>query len=69
MAFGLFGMNRFFSISKSIGKKQPFMSTLFSASSHDPFKVPEKVSEQIQTGSVTDSHSDPIYRLFSEKIL
>jgi len=35
---------------KSIGKKQPFMSTLFSASSHDPFKVPEKYQNTFKPG-------------------
>lgn len=35
---------------KSIGKKQPFMSTMFSASSHDPFKVPEKYQNKFKTG-------------------
>ncbi len=35
---------------KSIGKKQPFMSTLFSASSHDPFKVPENYQNKFKSG-------------------
>ncbi|WP_333852260.1 LTA synthase family protein [Epilithonimonas sp.] len=35
---------------KNIGKKQPFMSTLFSASSHDPFKVPEKYQNKFKSG-------------------
>jgi len=35
---------------KSIGKKQPFMSTLFSASSHDPFKVPENDQNKFKSG-------------------
>ena len=35
---------------KSIGKKQPFMSTMFSASSHDPFKVPEKYQNKFKSG-------------------
>ncbi|MBO6201566.1 MAG: LTA synthase family protein, partial [Chryseobacterium sp.] len=35
---------------KNIGKKQPFMSTLFSASSHDPFKVPEKYHNKFKSG-------------------
>lgn len=35
---------------KNIGKKQPFMSTLFSASSHDPFKIPEKYQGKFRKG-------------------
>ena len=35
---------------KSIGKKKPFMSTMFSASSHDPFKVPEKYKNKFKSG-------------------
>lgn len=35
---------------KSIGKKQPFMSTMFSASSHDPFKVPENYQNKFKSG-------------------
>ena len=35
---------------KNLGKKQPFMSTLFSASSHDPFKVPEKYQNKFKSG-------------------
>jgi len=35
---------------KNIGKKQPFMSTLFSASSHDPFKIPEKYNGKFKKG-------------------
>lgn len=37
---------------KNLGKKQPFMSTLFSASSHDPFKVPEKYQNKFKSGSL-----------------
>lgn len=35
---------------KNIGKKQPFMSTLFSASSHDPFKIPEQYQGKFRKG-------------------
>lgn len=35
---------------KNMGKKQPFMSTMFSASSHDPFKVPEKYQNKFKSG-------------------
>lgn len=35
---------------KNIGKKQPFMSTMFSASSHDPFKVPEQYQNKFKSG-------------------
>ncbi|MDP9954457.1 phosphoglycerol transferase MdoB-like AlkP superfamily enzyme [Epilithonimonas hungarica] len=37
---------------KKIGKKQPFMSTLFSASSHDPFKIPEKYNGRFKKGTL-----------------
>ncbi|PZU81207.1 MAG: sulfatase [Chryseobacterium sp.] len=37
---------------KNIGKKQPFMSTLFSASSHDPFKIPEKYNGKFKKGTL-----------------
>ena len=37
---------------KNIGKKQPFMSTLFSASSHDPFKIPEKYNGRFKKGTL-----------------
>ena len=37
---------------KNIGKKQPFMATLFSASSHDPFKIPEKYQNKFKPGSL-----------------
>ena len=35
---------------KNIGKKKPFMSTMFSASSHDPFKVPEQYQNKFKSG-------------------
>lgn len=35
---------------KNIGKKQPFMATLFSASSHDPFRVPEQYQNKFKSG-------------------
>ncbi|GGG56693.1 LTA synthase family protein [Epilithonimonas arachidiradicis] len=35
---------------KNLGKKQPFMSTLFSASSHDPFKIPEQYKGKFKKG-------------------
>ena len=37
---------------KNIGKQQPFMSTLFSASSHDPFKIPEKYNGKFKKGTL-----------------
>lgn len=37
---------------KNIEKKQPFMSTLFSASSHDPFKIPEKYNGKFKKGTL-----------------
>jgi phosphoglycerol transferase MdoB-like AlkP superfamily enzyme len=37
---------------KNMGKEQPFMSTLFSASSHDPFKIPEKYNGKFKKGTL-----------------
>ncbi|WP_312823909.1 sulfatase-like hydrolase/transferase [Epilithonimonas sp.] len=37
---------------KNMGKKRPFMSTLFSASSHDPFKIPEKYNGKFKKGTL-----------------
>ncbi|WP_312765170.1 sulfatase-like hydrolase/transferase [Epilithonimonas sp.] len=37
---------------KNMGKKQPFLSTLFSASSHDPFKIPEKYNGKFKKGTL-----------------
>jgi phosphoglycerol transferase MdoB-like AlkP superfamily enzyme len=33
-------------------KKQPFMATLFSVSSHEPYKVPEKYKNKFPKGTV-----------------
>ena len=35
---------------KNVGKKQPFLSTMFSASSHHPFKIPEKYQGKFKKG-------------------
>lgn len=35
---------------KNAGKKQPFMSTVFTASSHHPFKIPEKYKGKFKKG-------------------
>lgn len=35
---------------KNTGKKQPFMTTVFTASSHDPFKIPEKYKGKFKPG-------------------
>lgn len=35
---------------KNVGKKQPFMATVFTASSHHPFKVPEKYKGKFKKG-------------------
>lgn len=35
---------------KNIGKTQPFLSTLFTASSHDPFKIPEQYKNKFKKG-------------------
>lgn len=38
---------------KSLGKqKQPFMATIFSVSSHDPYKVPEKYAGKFPKGDI-----------------
>ncbi|MGX9986510.1 LTA synthase family protein [Soonwooa purpurea] len=34
----------------NIGKTQPFMSTIFTASSHDPFKIPEQYNGKFKKG-------------------
>jgi phosphoglycerol transferase MdoB-like AlkP superfamily enzyme len=35
---------------KNTGKKQPFMTTVFTASSHHPFKIPEKYNGKFKKG-------------------
>jgi len=35
---------------KNTGKKQPFMATVFTASSHHPFKIPEKYNGKFRKG-------------------
>lgn len=37
---------------KNVGKKQPFMSTVFTASSHHPFKIPEQYNGKFKKGNV-----------------
>ncbi|MDP9960093.1 LTA synthase family protein [Chryseobacterium lathyri] len=37
---------------KNVGKTQPFMSTVFTASSHHPFKVPEKYKGKFKKGTI-----------------
>ncbi|WP_426481801.1 LTA synthase family protein [Chryseobacterium sp. R2ACT005] len=37
---------------KNVGKKQPFMTTVFTASSHHPFKIPEKYNGKFKKGKV-----------------
>lgn len=37
---------------KNVGKKQPFMTTVFTASSHHPFKIPEKYSGKFKKGKI-----------------
>ncbi|MBD8084058.1 LTA synthase family protein [Chryseobacterium caseinilyticum] len=37
---------------KNTGKKQPFMSTVFTASSHHPFKIPEKYQGKFKKGKI-----------------
>lgn len=37
---------------KNVGKKQPFMATVFTASSHHPFKIPEKYQGKFKKGKI-----------------
>ncbi|WP_262148901.1 LTA synthase family protein [Chryseobacterium foetidum] len=37
---------------KNSGRKQPFMSTVFTASSHHPFKIPEKYKGKFKRGKI-----------------
>ncbi|KMQ62419.1 sulfatase [Chryseobacterium sp. BLS98] len=37
---------------KNVGKKQPFMTTVFTASSHHPFKIPEKYKGKFKKGTI-----------------
>jgi len=37
---------------KNVGKKQPFMTTVFTASSHHPFKIPEKYKGKFKKGKI-----------------
>ncbi|QQV03310.1 MULTISPECIES: LTA synthase family protein [Chryseobacterium] len=37
---------------KNVGKKQPFMATVFTASSHHPFKIPEKYNGKFKKGNI-----------------
>ena len=37
---------------KNVGKTQPFMATVFTASSHHPFKIPEKYNGKFKKGHV-----------------
>ncbi|MDL1913143.1 MAG: LTA synthase family protein [Bergeyella sp.] len=38
--------------SKNIGKRQPFMATVFTASSHHPFKIPENYKGKFKKGKI-----------------
>jgi len=37
---------------KNVGKTQPFMTTVFTASSHHPFKIPEKYKGKFKKGTI-----------------
>lgn len=37
---------------KNVGMKQPFMATVFTASSHHPFKIPEKYNGKFKKGTI-----------------
>ncbi|SDQ82711.1 Phosphoglycerol transferase MdoB [Chryseobacterium soldanellicola] len=49
---------------KNTGKKQPFMTTVFTASSHHPFKIPEKYKGKFKKGKI-EMHEPIQYTDFS----
>lgn len=51
---------------KNIGKKKPFLTTMFTASSHHPFKIPEKYKGKFQKGFV-DMHEPMQYTDYALK--
>lgn len=52
--------------SKNIGKTQPFMTTVFTASSHHPFKIPEKYEGKFKKGFI-EMHQPMQYTDFAIK--
>ena len=51
---------------KNTGKSQPFMATIFTASSHHPFKIPEKYQGKFKKGKI-DMHEPIQYLDYSLK--
>ncbi|UKB80564.1 LTA synthase family protein [Chryseobacterium sp. MEBOG07] len=51
---------------KNVGKKQPFMTTVFTASSHHPFKIPEKYNGKFKKGKI-EIHEPMQYTDYSIK--
>ncbi|SHH01838.1 LTA synthase family protein [Chryseobacterium vrystaatense] len=51
---------------KNVGKKQPFMATVFTASSHHPFKIPEKYNRKFKKGTI-EMHEPMQYTDYSIK--
>ena len=51
---------------KNTGKSQPFMATVFTASSHHPFKIPEKYQGKFKKGKI-DMHEPIQYLDYSLK--
>ncbi|MGE8553710.1 MAG: LTA synthase family protein [Chryseobacterium jejuense] len=51
---------------KNVGKKQPFMTTVFTASSHHPFKIPEKYQGKFKKGKI-EMHEPIQYTDYSIK--
>lgn len=49
---------------KNTGKTQPFMATVFTASSHHPFKIPEKYNGKFKKGKI-DMHEPIQYTDYS----
>lgn len=49
---------------KNTGKTQPFMATVFTASSHHPFKIPEKYAGKFKKGKI-DMHEPIQYTDYS----
>jgi len=51
---------------KNVGKTRPFMATVFTASSHHPFKIPEKYNGKFKKGNV-EMHEPMQYTDYSIK--
>lgn len=49
---------------QNTGKKQPFLATVFTASSHHPFKIPEKYQGKFKKGTI-DMHQPMQYTDFA----